>query len=116
MALAAHAGRCRTGAGTAPWVFLRGPLVNLTNPKAIVFVGALVPRFVDFGRSPVEQYLMIAVTLSLTDIVVISVYASAARRLGRWLHDPQAIRLQNKAFGGLFVSAGTLPAFSSHSP
>jgi homoserine/homoserine lactone efflux protein len=64
----------------------------------------------------VEQYLLIAVTLSLTDIDVISVYASAARRLGRWLQDPQAIRLQNKAFGGLFVSAGTLLAIFSRSP
>ena len=91
-------------------------LVNLTNPKAIIFIGALVPQFIDPGRSQVEQYLLIAATLCLTDIVVMSAYALAAGRLGSWLHDPKAIRLQNRAFGGLFISAGTLLALSSRSP
>ena len=97
-------------------LFLQGLLVNLTNPKAIIFIGALVPQFIDPGRSQLEQYLLIAATLCLTDIAVMSIYALAAGRLGRWLHDPKAIRLQNKAFGGLFVSAGTLLAFSSRPP
>ena len=97
-------------------LFLQGLLVNLTNPKAIIFIGALVPQLIDLGRSQVEQYLLIAATLCLTDIVVMSAYALAAGRLGRWLSDPRAIRIQNKAFGGLFVSAGTLLAFSSRSP
>jgi len=97
-------------------LFLHGLLVNLTNPKAIIFIGALVPQFIDPGRSQLEQYLLIAATLCLTDIAVMSIYALAAGRLGRWLHDPKAIRLQNKAFGGLFVSAGTLLAFSSRPP
>ena len=97
-------------------LFLQGLLINLTNPKAIIFIGALVPQFIDPGRSQVEQYLLIAATLCLTDIVVMSAYALAAGRLGSWLHDPKAIRLQNRAFGGLFISAGTLLAFSSRSP
>ena len=97
-------------------LFLQGLLVNLTNPKAIIFIGALVPQFIDPGRSQVEQYLLIAATLCLTDIVVMSAYALAAGRLGSWLHDPKAIRLQNRAFGGLFISAGTLLALSSRSP
>jgi homoserine/homoserine lactone efflux protein len=97
-------------------LFLQGLLVNLTNPKAIIFIGALVPQFIDPGRSQFDQYLLIAATLCVTDIVVMSAYALAAGRLGRWLHDPQAIRLQNRAFGGLFVSAGTLLGFSSRSP
>ena len=97
-------------------LFLQGLLVNLTNPKAIIFIGALVPQFIDPGRSQLEQYLLIAATLCLTDIAVMSIYALAAGRLGRWLHDPKAIRLQNRAFGGLFISAGTLLALSSRSP
>jgi len=96
-------------------LFLQGMLVNLTNPKAIIFIGALVPQFIDPGRPQLHQYLLIAATLCLTDIVVMSAYALAAGRLGRWLHDPKAIRLQNRTFGGLFISAGTLLAFSSRS-
>jgi homoserine/homoserine lactone efflux protein len=94
-------------------LFLQGVLVNLTNPKAIIFVAALVPQFVDPAKGQLTQYLVIAVTLCLTDIVVMSGYALAGARLGKWLHDPEAIRLQNRLFGGLFVSAGTLLAISS---
>lgn len=93
-------------------LFLQGLLVNLTNPKAIIFIAALVPQFVDPAQRPLPQYLLIAATLCLTDIVVMSIYALAAVRMGRWLHDSKAIRVQNRTFGGLFVSAGVLLAFS----
>lgn len=96
-------------------LFLQGLLVNLTNPKAVIFIGALVPQFVNPGAPALPQYSLIAATLCLTDILVMSVYALAAVRLGRWLHDPLAIRLQNRLFGGLFVSAGALLAGSSRS-
>lgn len=93
--------------------FLQGVLVNLTNPKAMIFIGALVPQFVDPAQPQATQYLVIAATLCLTDMLVMSCYALAASRLGRWLHDPRSIRAQNRFFGGLFVSAGALLAISS---
>lgn len=94
-------------------LFLQGLLVNLTNPKAIIFIGALVPQFVDPAREQFGQYVTIAVTLCLTDVLVMSCYALAASKLGCWLHDPVAIRSQNRLFGGLFMSAGALLAVSS---
>lgn len=93
--------------------FLQGLLVNLTNPKAIVFIGALVPPFIDSAAPLPPQYLLIASTLCLTDLVVMSSYALVAVRVAGWLRDPRAVRLQNRVFGGLFVSAGLLLAFSS---
>ena len=94
-------------------LFIQGVLVNLTNPKAIIFMGALVPQFVNPGAEQLPQYLLIALTLCGTDIAVMSCYALAASRLGRWLRDPKAVRKQNRLFGGLFVSAGALLAVSS---
>jgi len=94
-------------------LFLQGVLVNLTNPKAIIFIAALVPQFVSPGQAQLPQYLLIAATLCLTDLTVMSGYALAAVHLGRWLHDPVAIHLQNRVFGSLFVSAGALLAISS---
>jgi homoserine/homoserine lactone efflux protein len=93
--------------------FRQGLLVNLANPKAIVFICALVPPFIDPAQALAPQYLAIAATLCLTDVLVMSAYALAAVRLGRWLQDPRAARLQNRAFGTLFVLAGTLLAASS---
>ncbi|MDP3538610.1 MAG: homoserine/homoserine lactone efflux protein [Azonexus sp.] len=94
-------------------LFLQGLLVNLTNPKAIIFIGALVPQFVDPAMPLVPQYLVISGTLCLTDIVVMSIYALTAVRLGQWLHDPKLLRLQNRVFGAVFVTAGALLAASS---
>jgi len=94
-------------------LFLQGVLVNLTNPKAIIFVGALLPQFVTPSLPQLPQYSLIAATLCLTDLLVMSTYALAARRLGAWMHDPKLLGLQNRVFGGLFVTAGSALAFSS---
>lgn len=97
-------------------LFLQGLLVNLTNPKAIIFIGALVPQFINVASPMLHQYVTIAMTLCLTDFIVMSCYALAAARLGGWLHDPRMLGLQNKAFGALFVSAGAALAVSSRTP
>jgi homoserine/homoserine lactone efflux protein len=96
-------------------LFMQGLLVNLSNPKAIVFICALVPQFIDPTGAQFPQYLIIAATLCVTDMVVMSTYALAAARLGNWLHQPECVRLQNRIFGGLFVSAGALLGLSARS-
>lgn len=96
-------------------LFVQGLFVNLTNPKAIVFIGALVPQFIDPSRPIAAQYAVIAATLCLTDIVVMSCYALAALRLGRWLGDVRHARWQNRVFGAMFIAAGSLLAASSRS-
>jgi homoserine/homoserine lactone efflux protein len=93
-------------------LFLQGLLVNLTNPKAIVFIAALVPQFIDPARSQWPQMLIIALTMFSVDALVMSCYALLATHLRRWLHDPQALKLQNRFFGGIFIGAGLLLASS----
>jgi homoserine/homoserine lactone efflux protein len=94
-------------------LYIQGVLVNLTNPKAVVFIVALVPHFIDAGRPLMLQYLLIALTLCLTDMLVMSIYALAALRIAQWLRDPQAMQKQNRVFAGLFMLAGAVLAFSS---
>lgn len=103
------------GSGLRQGLFWQGLLVNLTNPKAIIFIGALVPQFINPASPLVYQYLTIALTLCLTDVVVMSIYAQAAVRLGGWLHDPAMLRLQNRTFGALFITAGAALAVSARS-
>lgn len=94
-------------------LYKQGLLVNLTNPKAIVFIGALVPHFIDANRPQVLQYLVIAVTLCLTDTLVMSIYALAATRIANLLRNPAAMQRQNRVFAGLFITAGALLGLSS---
>ena len=91
-------------------LFIEGLLVNLANPKAIVFIAALTPQFIDPTRPQWLQFLIIAATMCTVDIVVMSGYALLATRLRHWLHDPKALKAQNRFFGGVFVGAGLLLA------
>ncbi len=92
--------------------FAQGLLVNLSNPKAIVFIAALVPSFVDPAAPQLPQYAAIGATLCATDVIVMSGYALAAARAGRWLASPAAQRRARRFFGSLFVAAGVALAFS----
>ena len=96
-------------------LFTQGLLVNLTNPKAIVFMAALTPQFIDPARPQWLQFVIIGATMCGVDTIVMSGYALLATRLRRWLRNPRAMRAQNRFFGGIFVGAGTLLAASSRS-
>lgn len=93
-------------------LFREGLLVNLTNPKAIVFIAALTPQFIDPTRPQWPQFLIIGLTMCGVDTIVMSGYALLASRLRRWLHDPKSLKAQNRFFGGIFVGAGALLAAS----
>lgn len=84
----------------------RGLLVNLSNPKAILFMTALVPQFIEMGRPLAGQYLLIALTMCGTDALVMGAYGLLAARLRPWLESPALARGRNYLFGALFVLFG----------
>jgi len=85
-------------------------MVNAVNPKGTVFLLAVVPQFLDLSRSLAPQYLVIAATLALTDLVVMGGYTALAAKLLRLLKSPRQIKALNRTFGSLFVAAGALLA------
>jgi homoserine/homoserine lactone efflux protein len=89
---------------------LRGLLVNASNPKAVVFMLAVVPQFIDVTRPLLAQYLVIAATLVAVDLVVMGGYTGLAAKVLRLLREPRQVRLINRVFGGLFVGAALLLA------
>ena len=94
-------------------LFVQGMLVNLTNPKAIVFMAALVPQFMVHTEPQAPQLLVIATTMVVVDTVVMSCYALLATRFRPLLRNPKALRVQNRIFGGLFIGAGAFLASTS---
>jgi homoserine/homoserine lactone efflux protein len=61
-------------------LFLQGLLIQLTNPKALLFVSALLPQFIDPQRSVPLQLLILLVATIAIDLVVLSSYAYFAHR------------------------------------
>ena len=91
-------------------LILRGWAINATNPKAAVFMLAVVTNFIDPARPLLPQYVIIALSLSFTDLVVMAGYVALAARVLRALNEPHHVRIMNRCFGGMFVVAGTLLA------
>ena len=91
-------------------LIMRGWAINATNPKAAVFMLAVVTNFIDPARPLLPQYAIIAASLSFTDLVVMAGYVGLAARVLRTLDQPRHVRLMNRCFGSLFVVAGTLLA------
>ena len=92
-------------------MFRRGLLVNLTNPKAVVFFLAFTPQFIRPGQPLLPQYAVFAATVVAIDVVVMwFFFAAAARGLGRLTQRETGHRAVNRVFGGLFVGVGVLLA------
>lgn len=91
-------------------LFLRGYLVNVTNPKGIVFLLAVLPQFIDPRQPAFPQYAACAATIVFTDLVVMSGYTAVAGTALRWLRGERHVRILNRCFGGLFVGAGAVLA------
>ena len=94
-------------------LYAQGILVNLTNPKAIVFIAALVPQFIVPDQPQWPQFAIIGATMVAVNTMVMSCYALLATRFRPLLRNPRLLRLQNRIFGGLFVGAGAMLAASS---
>ncbi|WP_020145040.1 LysE family transporter [Terracoccus sp. 273MFTsu3.1] len=92
-------------------MFRRGPLVNLTNPKAVVFFLAFTPQFIRPEQPLLPQYAVLAATVIAIDVIVMwFFFAAAARGLGRLTQRESGQRTLNRVFGGLFVGVGVLLA------
>jgi homoserine/homoserine lactone efflux protein len=57
-------------------VFMKSFLVAVTNPKGYLFVGALLPQFIDPSRPQVMQYLVIGLVFCAIDFVIQLAYAT----------------------------------------
>lgn len=73
-------------------LFLAGLLTNVTNPKGILFMVAVLPQFIDPLRPLWLQLLVMAVTTVSVDLVVMHGYAFAASRLQGLLKNAQAVK------------------------
>ena len=89
-------------------LLLRGFLVNSSNPKAIVFMLAVLPQFIDPQAPLTEQYLILGVTMVTVDLIVMAGYTGLASRVLRLLRTPGQQRRLNRIFAGLFVLAAGL--------
>ena len=89
-------------------LLVRGALVNLTNPKGLVFLLAVLPQFVIPTRPLLPQYLTIAATMTVVDVIVMCGYTGLSSRLLGWLRTPRQHIALNRTLSALFALAAVV--------
>lgn len=86
-------------------LFIRGVVMNITNPKVSIFFLAFLPQFTDPARGPISlQILMLGGLFILTTIVVFGGIALLAATLGQFFQkSDRAQTVLHKIAGTVFV-------------
>lgn len=85
-----------------------GFLVNMSNPKAIVFLLAVLPQFLDLSKPQWIQYVIMALTMISIDLIVMAGYTGLAAKVLRLLKSPKQQKYMNRTFAVLFACAASL--------
>lgn len=105
--LITHDKHCSLDYGKRFW---QASLVNLTNPKATIFLVALLPQFLDLNAAHTPQFSIMALTMLSVDIIVMVGYATLANTIAQWMKSDSQQRRINKLFGAMFMLAAGLMA------
>ncbi|MGU7875843.1 LysE family transporter, partial [Escherichia coli] len=79
-------------------LLLNGFVVNISNPKAIVFLLAVLPQFLDLSKPQWIQYLIMAATMVTIDLIVMAGYTGLASKVLRLLRSPKQQKYLNRGF------------------
>lgn len=92
--------------------YVRGLLVGASNPKALLFFGALFPQFIDPTAPQAPQFAVLGLTFVCFEMGWLLIYAFSAARARRWLGQPGPARWFRRANGVVFLAAAGLVATS----
>lgn len=93
-------------------LFAQGFLVGASNPKALLFFGALFPQFIIPSAPQAPQLLVLGATFIFFELLWLTIYALSASKAKRWLQQPRRAKLFNRATGVVFLVAAGLLASS----
>lgn len=94
--------------------FISATLINLSNPKATVFLVAFIPQFLDNSKSLIIQFVIIGLTLCIVDIIVMTLYSSLASKLKTIIKNKKAMKIQNIITGIFLIAAAIFLSFADN--
>lgn len=87
-------------------LFLQGFVIQVMNPKALIFMSSLLPQFIHPQHSlPVQFIVLLGITIAV-DVVVLSGYAYFAQRGVRSLRDSRFMVWLERLFGAALIFFG----------
>lgn len=118
LGIAAFRGRSAVlSAGPAPGapagagrMFANGFVLQVANPKALVFFTALLPQFIDPRGPVIRQVAILAATSVVIEFGVLLLYGALAGRATALASRPRFTTLANRLAGTMLVAAGVSTA------
>jgi len=97
------AGAARGGAAS---LFAHAFVVQVANPKALLFFSALLPQFVDPTRAIVPQMAVLALISVVIEFSVLFFYATLAAQATRLAQGQHFATVTNRVAGTFLIGAG----------
>ena len=86
-------------------LFSKGFLVEISNPKALLYFAAILPTFIDIELPVGPQILIMGTTTMVMDILIYSAYAFMGRTITTIGLRPWALKCINITAGGALLYA-----------
>lgn len=95
---------------SGPKVMLGGVLLQLANPKAILFFAAFLPLFIDPERPIVIQFAVLALVSVCIEFCTQAMYGTLAGQASKLAERPGFAKWIDRASGSVLIAAGVLMA------
>jgi len=87
-------------------VFMRGFILEISNPKALLYFSALLPQFIDIHEAIIPQLIILCLITLVLDLVCYSLYGYLGfKSIGKFIK-PIIIRTINRSAGAMLIFAG----------
>jgi threonine/homoserine/homoserine lactone efflux protein len=96
--------------------FIRGLLIALSNPKGLLFFGAVLPQFVNRARPVLPQLGIVAATFVSLELAVTTTVTLTAHGLGPVLRRVTVLRGIQRAGGVILIGAAAIIAVTRVQP
>jgi len=83
-------------------------LVQIANPKILLFFGAVLPPFLDFTKPLLPQFLLFAAATVILDVIATTTYGFGGAVLSRRMADPRFRRGFSLATAAVLLAAAGL--------
>jgi homoserine/homoserine lactone efflux protein len=84
---------------------VQGAIINWSNPKTLLFLGAFLPQFVDMSRPAFSQIVTLGVIVMIVATLSDCVYAVLAGR-ARQVLSAARVRLMSRVSGAILMAGG----------
>lgn len=91
---------------SAKKAFYQGLVVQLANPKALMYFAALLPQFIDPNEPVAFQMLLMGLTCFVADLLVYSLFGHAGGQLAKKQVKSWIVSMINKVAGISLISTG----------